>query len=187
MKTTRYMLKTSLGKFTNFPTIIHGIAKVTYNDHPAKVQRTIVQAFHKLNGSNKKCPISVSGRAGTYKGRVGFEVGVAEGIFFNYLNDEMTKKLSKSITSRKLYPILDFLIIVTYHYNSKGKNIHLNFDYHQLRFIFNIDELEMRLFHSKGIRRMPLDEFLDRILDCINGEMKQQSLTSLAFKELNVL
>ncbi len=177
----------SSGEFTNFPSINHGYARATFDDHPAKLQRSIIRALRKLNGLNKEYPISISGRAGTYKGRVVFEVGVAEGIYFNYLDDEVVKELFKFIRSRRLYPILDFLIIVTYHYSRVGKNVRLNFDYHQLRFLFNNHGFEMRLFNSKGIRRMPLDEFVNIVLNNIKDEVKQESIKSMNVEELEVL
>lgn len=179
--------KVLLGKFTNFPTATHGTARVTYNDHPAEIQRSVVQALSKLNGLRETIPISLPSMAGTCKGRVGFEVGIAEGTYFNYLDDHMTNKLCAPTTLRELYSVLDFLIIVTYHYSLHGKNVPLNFDYHQLRFIFRDNEFEMRLFHCKGTRRMPLDEFINRILDSISLEMKQQSLKPLTIEEMNVL
>ena len=186
-KASRSGLETSLGVFSNFPTITHGIAKVTFSENVEKVQKSIIQALHKLNGLTRKYPISLTSRTGTRNGRVGFEVGVAEGIYFNYLNDEVTRRLFETLSSMKFFPLLDFLIIITYHYNSKGKKIHLNFDYHQLRFLFDSHELEIRLFHCKGIRRMPLDELFSSLMGSIAKEMKQRSMKPLNLRELHVL
>jgi len=181
------MMKTQLGIFTNFPTIIHGFAKFTYKEHVAKIQRTIVRAFYKFNGSNETYMISPASRAGTYQGTLGFEVGIAEGTYFNNLNEKMTEKLYRSITPWKHYPILDFLIIVTYHYKLKRKKVNLNFDYNHLRFIFSENELEVRLFHSKGTRRMPLDELISRIMNSINQEMEKRAMEPFSVIELYVL
>jgi len=186
-RTSKRVLRTSFGTFANFPSTIHGIAKAKFNDHPAKVQQTIVEAFHKLNDSSETYLISPSSRVGTYQGRVGFEIGIAQGTDFYNLTNEVTKNLCRAITSKKPYSRLDFIIIVTYHYKINGKENHLHFDYHQLRFSFNNDTLEIRLFHSKGTRRMSLNELTRRILTCINEEMKHQSLSSLTIKELKVL
>ena len=151
------------------------------------VQLAVIQALCELNGSNRAYPISVSGRVGTFSGRVGFEIGVAEETYFNYLDDNTAKKLQERLTQGKLYSILDFLIVVTYDYRREGKEVRLNFDHHQLRFLFHDNGLEMRLFHSKGIRRMPLDELFGRILDAINREMRRKSAKPLIIEKMRTL
>lgn len=179
--------KSQLGEFTNFSKINHGSARAKYDENIEKVQRSVTTALCKLNDCRMEYPISVSGREGTYKGEVGFEVGIAEGTYFNYLDNKMLLKLNKSISQGNLLPLLDFLIIVTYSYDRNNKNIHLNFDHYQLRLIFHDKDLEMHLFHSKGIRRMLLDEFIDKIFKDINKEMKLQSLKPLSVEEIKVL
>ncbi|MFH0749139.1 MAG: hypothetical protein V1915_04400 [Candidatus Bathyarchaeota archaeon] len=186
-KDKRNGLKPSLGKFINFPITTHGFAKMTYSENLFQVQPLIVQALQELNSVKRTYPIFLPKEAKKYKGKIGFEVGIAEGIYFNYLNSEMTEKLSKSITPRKVYHNLDFIIIVTYHYNRRGKNVPLNFDYHQLRLIFNNGKIEMRLFHSKGTRRMAFDELFNTILRQINKKMNKKSMNSLILEELKVL
>ena len=176
--------RSSLGKFTNFSPIIHGKVRVTCESNPVKIQRAIIIALHKLNGWREPYPISLSKRAETCEGEVGFEVGVAEGIDFLFLSDEIVEKLSESMTPRNQYAILDFLVIVTYHYSSQGKNTRINFDHHQLRFLFSNDGFEMYLFQSKGNRRMPLDEFITRVINRITEEMRQQSLHPSTTTEL---
>lgn len=186
-KAREWQQKAVLGIFTNFSATVHGIVRVIYEDPPAKIQHSIIRALYKLNGLKKSYPISPSSRAGTYDGQVGFEVGVAEGIFFNFLDDKMAERLCEFTMLRKPYPILDFLVIVTYYYNPEDKKIHLNFDYYQLRFVFYDNGFEIRLFHNKGTRKMPLDELVNRILESINIEMKKQSLRPLKVEELSVL
>lgn len=177
----------SLGRFTNFPIAIHGRVKVLCDDRLLKVQQSVIHAFRKLNGYRKAYSIDVSGRAGTYKGEARFEVGVADGVYFNYLNDEIIERLNAALIQGKLYPVLDFFVVVTYHYNLRGKITRLNFDYHQIRLVFYNNDFEIRLFHSKGIRRMPLDELMNQILDILNSEMSQQSLKPLVIEEIDIL
>lgn len=177
----------SIGEFANFSSIIHGSVVATCDSNPRTVQLAVIQALCGLNGSSRAYPISVSGRVGTFDGRVGFEIGVAEGIYFDYLDDETTKRLQEYLTQGKLYPVLDFLIVVTYSYRRGRKEVHLNFDHHQLRFIFYDKGLEMRLFHSKGIRRMPIDELFGRILDAINREMRRDSAEPLIIEKMRTL
>lgn len=180
-------IKRILGIFTNFPIIVHGRAEAVYNAPPFKVQRATIQALQDFNNHQETYYLSISNQKGTYRGTLGFEVGVAEGIFFDRLNNEMVKRLFKPISPTRRYPLLDFLIIVTYHYLHHGKRIALNFDYHHLRLIFNNRRLEVRLFHSKGTKRLPLDELLKRIFNKIRERMWQSSLGGLTIKYMRVL
>jgi hypothetical protein len=180
-------LSRTLGEFINFPPLVHGSVRATYSCQPDIIQQCVIRAFHKLNGLQKTYAISVSGQVGMYEGEVRLEIGVADGIYFDYLQAEVVEKLSESVELGTLYPILDFLIIVTYYYNRQDRTIHVNFDYHQLRFVFNNEWIEMRLFHSKGIRRMPIDELIKIVLDAINLEMKERSLTPLTIREFKVI
>ncbi len=179
--------RVSLGEFMNFPTITHGSVLAICEGHSNTVQLAVIGALCGLNGIRRTYPLSVSGRVGTFEGKVGFEIGVAEGMYFNYLDDETAKRLQEPLSRGKLYPSLDFLVVVTYDYRRGGKTVHLNFDHHQLRFLFRDDVLEMRLFHSKGIRRMPLDELLGKIIDAINIEMKRKSVKPLTIEKMRTL
>lgn len=185
-KKSRINRKPHLGEFTNFSIITHGLARAKYNDNTEKIQKSVITAFYKLNSCRMAYPISVSGREGTFKGEVSFEVGIAEGTYFNFLNKIMLTKLNTSILEN-LYSLLDFLVIVKYSYNRDNKNVHLNFDHFQLRLIFRDESLEIRLFQSKGIRRMLLDEFINKIFEEINKEMRLESLKPLTIEEIRVV
>ena len=176
-----------LGRFINFPPITHGFINVTCHNSSDQLQLSVIRALYKLNGSSKTRSISISGKVGSYEGEIGFETGVAEGAYFNYLDKAMVNRLNDCIMQNEQYEVLDFLVIVTYHYNRDGRKIPLNFDYHQLRFLFRNSGFEMRLFHSKGIRRIPFEELVNLILDIINGEMGRQSQKPLIVEESHVL
>lgn len=179
--------KHSLGVFTNFPTIVHGIGEAFHNDPLYKIQQATITALKELNNYREPYPLSVSGKSGTYIGTLGFEIGVADDIFFNYLDDETVQRLCKLLNPRRNYRLLDFLIIVTYHYTQQKKRIALNFDHFHLRLIFTKRRMEGRLFHNKGTRRIPIDEMLNRIFDQIRKSMIRSSLGSLTVKRMKTL
>ena len=172
----------SLGTFTNFPSIVHGIGEAFHNDQIYKIQHTTITALKELNNHKEPYPLSISSKNGIYMGTLGYEIGVADDFFFNYLDDETVQRLCKLLNPRRNYRLLDFLIIVTYHYTQQEKIIALNFDYFHLRFIFNKKKIEGRIFHNKGTRRMPVNEMLNRIFDQIRKNMRQSSLGSLTVK-----
>jgi len=179
--------KHSLGIFTNFPTIVHGIGEAFYNNQLYKIQQATITALKELNNYRESYPLSILGKSGIYIGTLGFEIGVADDIFFNYLDDETVQRLCKVLNPRRNYRLLDFLIIVTYHYTQQKKRIALNFDHFHLRLIFNKRRMEARLFHNKGIRRMPIDEMLNRIFDQIRKSMMRSSLGSLTVRRMKTL
>jgi hypothetical protein len=184
---TKSQSKRSLGIFTNFPTVIHGWAEAIHNIRQHAVQQATIKALQELNRQHEPYIINVAGESRRYNGTKGFEIGVAEGVFFNYLNNETVQRLCNPLSARQSYHHLDFLIIVTYHYSKYNKVRALNFDYFQLRLIFNTQRIEARLFHNKGIRRTSLDEMLNRILNEINKKMVKSSLGTLTIKTMKTL
>ena len=180
-------VKPYLGIFRNFPTIVHGIGEAFHNGQIYKIQQATIMGLKELNNYREPYPLSISGKSGTYIGTLGFEVGVADDIYFNYLDDETVQRLYNLLNPRRNYNILDFLIIVTYHYTQQKRSIALNFDHFHFRLVFNKRRIECRVFHHKGIRRMSIDELLNRIFNGIRKNMTQSSLSILTVRRMKTL
>ena len=180
-------LQITLGRFVNFPSMIHGIARVSHQNTTTKLQQAIIQTFYKLNESKEKYTLSVADHVGTYNGEVTFEVGVADGLFFNFLNQDAFQNLCTPLKFGKEYSILDFLVVIAYRYFRGERKISLNFDHYIVRFAFYNGSVEATLFHSKGTRRMPLDEFLNLILKRLSNELKQMGLKPITVHTLKTL
>lgn len=177
----------SLGRFANFPTILHGTASVTHENTIGKTQQAIVKAFYNLNSFKDTYPLSIADHPGTYNGEVSFEAGVADGLFFDFLDQENMQKLSASLNPKATPATLDFLLIVAYRYQRDGKRISLNFDHHIIRFSFYNKEVDVSLFQSKGTRRMPLDDLLNLVINRINQETKQMGIKPLKKEKMKTL
>lgn len=177
----------NLGVYVNFPVIIHGIVNGLFTAPLDVVQVSVIRALHDLNSFVTSRPVNVSGKKGICEGIVGFEVGVADRSIFHHLDKTLAEKLSFFAIQGRLHSNLDFLMVVTYHYYRSAERRPLHFDYHQLRFNFNRNEFELRVFHSKGTRRMPLDELLHYILDAVNEELAKQSMKRLIVQSIRVL
>lgn len=177
----------SFGLFINFPSMIHGVARISHENATVKIQQAIIQAFYSLNKLKDAYPISVADHVGTYNGEISFEVGVADGLFFDYLNQEALQKLYATLKSGEAHSILDFIIIIVYRYLREGKRISLNFDHHILRFLFYNREVEVSLFQSKGTRRMPLDDFLNLIISRVSSETRQMGLKPIKIENVKTL
>lgn len=176
-----------LGRYDDFPSITHGRAQITHEIPLDKLQRVVIWSLHKLNGRREASQISVADHPGTHQGEYSFQIGVADGSFFDYLNGREVKKLYDVLRSDKVFPALDFLIIVTYHYFREGRRVPLRFDRHLLRFIFYGNQMELLLFHMRGIRRMPLDELLGRVINKISQEVKRRRLKALRVGRVRTL
>jgi hypothetical protein len=179
--------RSSFGRYTNFPSIIHGTVKISHKTSNTRLQRIIAEALRDLNGYTIQQVLSIASDSGTHKGQVAFEVGVADGLNFHYLDGETYTELIKPLKKRKPFPVLDALIIVLYHYTKNGKKIPLNFDHHLLRFTFKKGELNAYLFHMKGIRRMPLDDLLHQLIDRIKGKMTKNRLKTFNIESFRTL
>lgn len=187
MSKNKRQQKYSLGRFTNFPSIIHGTVKISHKTSNTRLQRIIVEALRDLNGYTIPQILSVASDSGTRKGEVSFEVGVADGLNFHYIDDETYTEIIKPLKTRISFPVLDVLIIVLYHYTKNGKTIPLNFDHHLLRFTFKKGELNAYLFHIKGIRRIPLDDLLHQVINRIKGKMTRNRLKTFKIESFRTL
>lgn len=176
-----------LGRYDNFPPIIHGIARLLHQIPLPTLQQLLIASLHEINGRKEPYEISVADHPGTYQGELSFEVGVAEGVYFNYLDNNELNKLYESLSSRGLFEILDFLIIVGYYYSRGGKRIALKFDRHILRFLFYENTIELRLFHERGIRRMPLDDLLTYVIKNLNQKIEKNDLPQLKVEHFRTL
>ncbi len=166
-----------LGRYQNFPTTVHGIARLSHSFSTEKLQRIIIEAFHQLN--LETCDVNaVTPRSPACE--VGFEFGIAEGVTFSYLDEEELRRFEGAIESEAT-PILDFLCVVRYYtVDEKGKRVPLKFDYHLLRFLFGKDSAEVRIYHERGTQRVPMEDLISFIIKRINRGLSRRRLRPLA-------
>ncbi|PVX23643.1 MAG: hypothetical protein CW691_10010 [Candidatus Bathyarchaeum sp.] len=168
-----------LGRYENFPENIHGVT-IFHHQNPTKsLQQAIFCTFHRLNSE-----LFDLGTVTPYlkqKSEVGFEFGVADGIDFNFLDQNELDNALRTVNETEL-ETLDFFFAVRYHLiRDNGKRVPLRFDYHVLRFFFQEDVLEVRIRHEKGTQRVPLDELISFLVKQINVELSQRQLVQLFF------
>jgi hypothetical protein len=174
-----------LGRYENFPEVIHGVARFTFESLNQEVQQAILRVLHQLN--QEVCGLNVVTPHLPPDIEVSFEVGVAEEVEFNYLDREELDRLQKSIVKKET-PILDFLFVARYHVvNDKRKRVPLKFDYHLLRFTFQENSMELRICHERGTQRVPLEDLVTFITKRINEELSQKRLNPLNLEYLRTL
>jgi len=157
--------KIRLGEFTYFSDTIHARSLISFKCPALRMQRAVVETMLNLNGREEPRQISVSGLQGEIDGKMGFEVGIANGVFFDRLDEVAAGELVQYLASNGGCRVLDFLIIATYHYRRGGRMLPVRFDHHHLRFSFEGEAVEVLLHHARGTRRLPLDELFQMIFE----------------------
>ncbi len=174
-----------LGRYENFPEIIHGVARFTCESPIRRVQQTILAALHNLN--HEVCGLSAIAPHLPQKCEVGFELGVAEDFDFNFLDKKELDRFQRSMVEKEL-STLDFFFVVRYHVvNDRRKRVPLKFDYHMLRFMFQESSMELRICHERGTQRVPLEDLITFVTKRINEELSWRQLKPLNLEYLRVL
>lgn len=173
-----------LGRYENFPEVVHGVAQFSHSISSSALQHMILQTFHQLNHERRKIgevtPIAPS------ECEASFEFGLAEGSAFNYLDKDEVDGALKTV-GKKALETLDFFCAVRYHAADKVKRSRLKFDYYLLRFMFDRGKTEMRIFHERGPRRVSPEELLVFLVRDINKGLSRNRARSLNVKNLRAL
>ncbi|MFH1328046.1 MAG: hypothetical protein ABIH76_04245 [Candidatus Bathyarchaeota archaeon] len=143
----------------------------------------IIEALKKLNKTEEEANGSLLERSDSMN--CNYEVGVADGIYFNFLDDEEVAKFRKQITT-KPFKIVDFILRTVYHYiKPDGKRASLRSDFQFLRFIFDSDDsFQIFVHHFRGARWMPLNELIQKITTKISFETEKRKLGPVNILEI---
>lgn len=176
-----------LGEFINFPETVHGRSIISFKSPIQKMQHAVIEAMLYLNGHEEPRLLSHSALSMEMQGVMGFEIGIADGIFFDNLDEETASGVTGYFSLKSGYRILDFLVITTYRYSREGRILPLKFDHHLLRFFFNAGKIEVLLHHSQGTRRLPLDELLQKIFDELRRIARRERLGKIKVEATKTL
>lgn len=176
-----------LGRYDNFPTSIHGTARFTYQISTQQLQRAMLHAFYQLN--QQICDLKNVTRASPANCQANFELGIAEEVTFNFIDNEEYERLQTCLKQNaNVFRILDFFCATRYHIMcADGKRKPLKFDYNLLRFSFYRRIMEIFIVHERGIQRIPLEDLITFLAQQINKGLKQKGLRTLATKALRTL
>jgi hypothetical protein len=176
---------TVLGKYDGFPSVIQARATVAHRIPLRSLQSIIVDALGKLTFEKNSVMLSASSRIGMVAGTVEYEVGVADGVYFNFLDSSEIEKLKKHL-KEKSFEKLDLLLRITYHYTKPGGGeIPLRSDAQFVRFNFEDEEsVAILVHHFKGIKRIPLEELIIKLIDKINIEAKRLGFSPIQIIEI---
>jgi len=185
--TTQTPEKSLSGEFTNFPTVVHGRSQVTYRCQMVQMQLAVIETLLSLDGRTETLQLSPSDLPVEVEGTLSFEVGLANGVFFDHLDRQTANDLIQHIYSSKDQRILDFIIVVGYWYSRGKKTQALKTDHYQLRFLFSQRSFEALLYHSRGIRRLPLDELFTTVFNELKRTLAREQLGAIKIELLETL
>ena len=177
-----------IGRFENFPLKVHGTAKICsiFASH-TRIYSFILGALSNLNCVKETNILKLFDEERGFPTVISFEVGLADGIFFNYLDqDTLASELCRLSNSSTL-DILDFLIIVKYHRAKGGRAIPLRFDHFLLRFSLSAKTLDLSIFHIQGSRRIQIRDLLEYVVIMINKNLKKKGFKPLTIEKIDAL
>jgi hypothetical protein len=185
--TTQTPEKSLFGEFSNFSAVVHGRSLVTYRGQTVQMQLAVIETMLSLDGRKETLRLSPSDLPAEVEGTLSFEVGLANGVFFDHLDRQTANDIMQHICSGKDQRILDFIIVVGYWYSRGEKTQALKTDHYQLRFLFNQRSFEALLYHSRGIRRLPLDDLFTTVFDELKRTLAREQLGKIEIELLETL
>lgn len=165
-----------LGVYEHFPELIHKTAIFASSVSSKRLQQILVQILHRLN--NEDLHLEEITYPSIPQCTTVFEFGIAEASNFNYLDEEETSRLLKTI-HKTAFQSMDFLCDIRYYKTHNEKKTPLRFDYYILRFKFTENQTEMQIFHEKGSRYVTPEDITKFIVTRINGKFAKKALKAL--------
>jgi len=158
-----------LGRYENFPEMRHAIVRFTNQIPTTELQQILIKVLHRLNTTQRG--LKFSSVKSVQNCNVRFDLGIADGLAFNYLDQEVMK-LSLDSVSKAAHSILDVICIVRYYKKIGGRRYRpLRFDYYMMRFRFSEEGGNIGVYHEKGPRRFQIDDLVALIVRRVNKEL----------------
>ncbi|PMB74341.1 hypothetical protein C0199_00060 [Candidatus Bathyarchaeota archaeon] len=165
-----------LGVYENFPVDVQKVMRFATTTSCKTLQKAVVQCLGKLNSENLRLEEVTSPSASDCA--VAFEFGIADGDTFNYLDAEEAQKVMGEIRKASIR-MMDFFCAIRYYKEHGGKRFPLKFDYYMLRLIFNMDLVEVLIFHERGPRHVQPEDLINLIVERVNKFFSKRVLKAV--------
>ena len=176
----------SLGIYSSFPAIIHGDAILTYDVNVKVLQECIVQAISKIHMEKIETTLSAADRSGYFPGETRFEVRIAEGSSFRILNPRMKRRIIEHLRAQGEFSTFDYSLTIRYRIEDDMRHS-LHCDKYVVRLLFFEDQMEIQLFHEKGIRRLNPDEVITMLVKRTNDELEKRDERQLKIEKMRAV
>jgi hypothetical protein len=162
-----------LGFYANFPQNIHKAETFSTSISTKKLEQVLVETLYRLNSETFSLEEVAAPSIPDCK--VIFEVGVAEGNDFNYLDSEERERLLSAL-NKKLFQVMDFLCVIRYNRMQEKRKTRTRFDYYMLRLMFGENLTEIQVSHERGIRHTSPDDIVKLVLNRVNAAFSKRVL-----------
>jgi len=165
-----------IGFYENFPEVHHGTTRFSCAVPIQDIQTILLRFLQSLNGNKESISLPEFIQHGI---RVELEVGVADGLAFDFLNEESLERCLNAVSKNALH-VLDLFFVVRYYVVDGVKRKPLKFDYYIVRFLFGEGEVEMLVHHERGPRHLAVEELVKFLYNRINHVLKTKKMNLLS-------
>ncbi len=159
----------------------YGAARIESNVPLTELQEAILNALYNINRLTGRAVRKYLPDMSELNLEIIFEVGVANGISFYYIDDETLESFMEKI-NRESPHILDLICIIRYYKLRNGVRRALRFDYYFMRFLFSSNTLELKVFHEKGLQRIDVEDLIKILVENINSEFAKRGISPIKVK-----
>ena len=179
-------ISTSLGIYSSFPALIHGDAILIHDVNLAVLEECVVQAISRMNLEKIETALTVADRSGYFPGESEFEVRIAEGSSLRRLSSRVKRRIIEHLKAIGEFSTFDYSLTIRYKIKDNVKHS-LHCDKYVVRNLFFENQMEIQLFHEKGIRRFNPDEVITMLLKRINDELGKGKHSQLKIKRMRAI
>jgi len=162
-----------LGYFDNFPVNIHRTEKFTSALSNRALQQKLIQVFREIN--SKTFSFDEIVQSTLPDSTVIFEMGLAEGNSFNYIDRKETKKVCGALRKDALR-MIDLFCAIRYYKGNLEKKTPLRFDYYMIRMAFSGNTVEIQVFHERGPRYLSPEDITLFLVNETNKTAERKTL-----------
>jgi len=162
-----------LGYFDNFPVNIHRTEKFTSALSNRALQQKLIQVFREIN--SKTFSFDEIVHPALPDSTIIFEMGLAEGNSFNYIDRKETKKVCSALRKDALR-MIDLFCAIRYYKGTVEKKTPLRFDYYMIRMAFSGNTVEIQVFHERGPRYLSPEDITLFLVNETNKTAERKTL-----------
>jgi hypothetical protein len=162
-----------LGFYDNFPINIHRTEKVTSRLSSRITQQKLIQVFQEIN--SKSYSFEEINHPTVPGCVIIFEIGLADGNSFNYIDRKETKK-AYSVLRKDMLRTIDVFCAIRYYKAAAEKKTPLRFDYYMMRVAFNGNSIEIQVFHERGPRYLSPEDLTAFLVNEVNKTAERRIL-----------
>ncbi|MBS7634780.1 hypothetical protein KEJ34_04710 [Candidatus Bathyarchaeota archaeon] len=156
----------------------YGAARIESNVPLIELQEVILNALYNINRLTSRAVKKYLPSMSKLNLEIIFEVGVANGTSFYYIDDETLESFMEKI-NREPPRILDLICIIRYYKLRNGVRRTLRFDYYFMKFLFSSKMFELQVFHEKGLQRIDVEDLIKVLFENINSEFAKRGISPI--------